>query len=214
MNLPKLLQMFRAGENGWAAAEIHRLAEAAEAIARPKAIYKLGFIEEKGPDYVVVDGVKFTSRVMRVNLDGAQRIFAYVCTSGQEIEAWAESQEDLLARFWADGINQMVLSAAMTSLTAHLAERFAVGPTSAMNPGSLADWPLKEQRVLFRLLGDVQGAIGVELTDSLLMVPTKSVSGIFFPTEESFASCQLCPREGCPNRRAAYDPGLYERKYR
>ena len=83
-----------------------------------------------------------------------------------------------------------------------------------MNPGSLADWPLSEQRVLFALLGDTQDAIGVQLTSSLLMVPTKSVSGIIYPTAETFASCQLCPRRGCPNRRAAYDPQLFEQKYR
>ncbi len=46
------------------------------------------------------------------------------------------------------------------------------------------------------------------------MVPTKSVSGILFPAEESFASCQLCPRENCPNRRAPYDPELFDRKFR
>ena len=61
-----------------------------------------------------------------------------------------------------------------------------------MNPGSLADWPLREQRPLFGLLGNVRAAIGVTLTPSLLMTPTKSVSGILFPSEETFASCQLC----------------------
>jgi predicted transcriptional regulator len=64
------------------------------------------------------------------------------------------------------------------------------------------------------MLGDTQAAIGVELLSSLLMQPTKTVSGIVFPTEETFASCQLCPRQGCPNRRAPYDPDLFEAKYR
>jgi hypothetical protein len=63
-------------------------------------------------------------------------------------------------------------------------------------------------------LGDVAGAIGVWLSDSLLMVPAKSVSGVRFPTEESFESCQLCSRENCPGRRASYDDTLYDRKYR
>jgi hypothetical protein len=88
-----------------------------------------------------------------------------------------------------------------------------VATLSTMNPGSLADWPLAQQRVLFALLGNTEAAIGVSLTPSLLMTPTKSVSGIAFPTEGSFASCQLCPRKACPNRRAPYDPGLKERKY-
>ena len=42
------------------------------------------------------------------------------------------------------------------------------------------------------------------LTDSYLMLPTKSVSGVYFETEKSFNSCQLCTREMCPSRRAAY----------
>ena len=45
-----------------------------------------------------------------------------------------------------------------------------------MNPGSLADWPMREQRPLFGLLGDTDAAIGVELMESYLMRPTKSVS--------------------------------------
>ncbi len=45
------------------------------------------------------------------------------------------------------------------------------------------------------------------------MLPTKSVSGILFPTEHDFASCQLCQRGDCPNRRARYDPELLEARY-
>jgi predicted transcriptional regulator len=53
----------------------------------------------------------------------------------------------------------------------------------------------------------------VRLTESFLMLPTKTVSGIFFPTEATFESCQLCPREECPNRRAPYEQALYESHY-
>jgi hypothetical protein len=83
-----------------------------------------------------------------------------------------------------------------------------------MNPGSLPDWPLEQQRVLFELLGDTRKTIGVELTESLVMVPIKSVSGILFTNEEEFASCRRCSRQGCPGRRVPYDPELYDRKYR
>jgi hypothetical protein len=193
--------------------EFRRLVELAEGVARPKAIYKLAFIEAKEDAAVVIEGIRFASRVLRVNLDTANRVFAFVGTSGVELETWADAQEELLARFWADAINQAVLGAAMGSFRAHLIERFAVPQMMTMNPGSLADWPIREQRPLFALLGDVKAAIGVELTPSLLMTPTKTVSGIFFPSEETFASCQLCPREDCPNRRAAYDPELFQRKY-
>jgi hypothetical protein len=69
----------------------------------------------------------------------------------------------------------------------------------------LPDWPIEEQRPLFQLLGDVPAAIGVRLTESLLMLPAKSVSGIYFPTETSFFSYQLCPRKRCDSRKARYN---------
>jgi hypothetical protein len=214
VDLPKLFQTVHARPGSANARELEHLAAEAEAVARPRSMYKIGFLDSSGDDYVVVDGLQFTSRVLRVNLEDTHRVFAFVATSGVELEAWANAgDDDLLRRFWGEAINQMAVGAAAQALLKHLAESYGVGTLSTMNPGSLADWPLAQQRVLFALLGDTEAAIGVSLTPSLLMVPTKTVSGIAFPTEESFASCQLCPRESCPNRRAPYDAGLKERKY-
>jgi hypothetical protein len=83
-----------------------------------------------------------------------------------------------------------------------------------MNPRSLADWPIEEQRLLFTLLGNAQEPIGVYLTSSLMMVLTKSVSGILFPTEFDFTSCQLRPRVVCPGRKTPYDKDSYDKKCR
>jgi hypothetical protein len=52
--------------------------------------------------------------------------------------------------------------------------------------------------------------IGVVLTDSFLMIPNKSVSGIRFQTETDFRSCQVCRREVCPSRSAPFDKALWE----
>ena len=193
--------------------EIGRLAAEAMSVARPQVLYKLAFIQAKGDESITADGITFTSRVLRVNLDALHRFFVFAGTAGRELEAWADSKHEMLTHFYADAINEAVLHAAMTGFVAQLTERFQLASTAVMNPGSLTDWPLSEQRPLFALLGDVRSAIGVELTDSLLMVPRKSVSGILFVAEETFASCQLCPRHDCPNRRAPYDAGLFERKY-
>jgi hypothetical protein len=77
-----------------------------------------------------------------------------------------------------------------------------------MSPGSLKDWAIKNQRPLFSILGDVEASIGVRLNESLLMTPGKSLSGIYFPTEIPFYSCQLCPQKDCPSRRAVYNEKL------
>ena len=52
--------------------------------------------------------------------------------------------------------------------------------------------------------------IGVTLSESFLMIPIKSVSGILFPKEIRFESCQLCPREKCAGRRAPYEESLWQ----
>lgn len=75
---------------------------------------------------------------------------------------------------------------------------------SSLNPGSLQAWPIKAQQDLFAFLGEGVKETGVELTPSMLMLPTKSNSGIFFPTEEPYENCMYCPRIDCPGRRAPY----------
>jgi len=196
------------------AAELARLVQEAQDVARPKALYRLAYIEAKDEDGVVIDGVRFTSRVLRVNLDSTHRVFAYTATCGTELDTWAHSLGDVLFAFWAEAIKEAALGAAIKALNADMTERYQPGKTSSMAPGSLVDWPLAQQRPLFELLGNAEQAVGVHLTASCLMVPNKSISGLRFPTEASFESCQLCPRPDCPNRRARYDADLYERKYK
>ena len=84
-----------------------------------------------------------------------------------------------------------------------------------MAPGSgAADiWPITQQKQLFSIFDNVEDLIGVKLTDKYLMLPIKSVSGIFFQTETTFETCQLCLRESCIRRRSPYDADL-DRKYR
>lgn len=88
---------------------------------------------------------------------------------------------------------------------------FGLGQLSRMSPGSLEDWPVTEQKPLFSVFGNVEDLVGVTLTESMLMIPRKSVSGIFFPTEVMFFSCQLCPRKVCPERKAPYEETLREK---
>ncbi|MBN1809735.1 MAG: vitamin B12 dependent methionine synthase [Planctomycetes bacterium] len=190
------------------AQEALRLLALAVGIARPMAVYRPVFIEGRGEDFVVIQGERLTSRVLAVNTRDVHRVFPYVATCGRELEEWSVSLGDMLLEYYADAIKQEALSEAMRMLCRHMDETFRLGKTSSMAPGSLEDWPLSEQVPLFHIIGDVEGMTGVHLTESCLMLPVKSVSGIRFTTETKFESCQLCSREGCPGRRAAYDPEL------
>lgn len=195
-------------------ARLGELVSEAKAIARPKVVYRLVRVEDRGDDYAVLDGTRLTSRILRVNLDTAHRAFAYVATCGVELEEWALSQDGALDQFQADGIAGAALMSAHEALLQHLEKAYRPGRLGEMNPGSLPDWPIQEQRPLFALLGDPESAVGVQLLDSYLMKPTKSISGLLFSSEDGFYNCQLCPMDDCPGRRAPHDPDLRDRKYR
>lgn len=184
--------------------EVESLAARAEAIGRPKAIYRESFVEARGEAGVTVDGVSFESRVLAENFKEAHRVFPYVLTCGTELEAWSDGMGDPVAQLWAETISELALQAASVLFMKRLEEAHGLTKSSRMNPGSLPDWPLPQQAPLFRLLGDVEGTVGVRLSESFLMMPKKSVSGIQFPTESGFVNCQLCPREGCPGRKAPH----------
>jgi hypothetical protein len=202
-----------AGVDHDSARALEELAGSAEKVARPKAAFKIGFIDERSAGEVVIDGIRFASRVLRVNLDPIHRVFPHVATCGKELEEWSEGIADPVDRFAADLIKELAVRDALEYLRAHICAKHAITKLSHMNPGSLPDWPLPQQAPLFELLGDLESLIGVRLTESFLMLPTKTVSGIFFPTEATFESCQLCPREVCPSRRAPYEQALYESRY-
>lgn len=186
-------------------------AQALIATARPlihaRAAYKVCYIDAKLDHAVVVDGVTFTSQVLRKNLDPVERVFLCVITIGRELEA-RSSQPDLLEQYYFDIIGNLALAAARQPFEKHLQDKFGVGNLSRMNPGSLADWPIEQQQPFFALLGDVESAIGVRLTETMLMSPKKSGSSLYFPSEVTFRSCQLCPRPVCPGRQAPYDEAL------
>jgi hypothetical protein len=213
-NLDQLMCRLHIKPGSQFASEFEELVRQTQTIARPKAIFEAAHIDKKGKDTVIINGVKFSSRILSVNLAEADQVFVHVATCGVELDQWASAfSDDILQSFWSAAIREAALYTVAQALDDHLLARYQLAHLSTMHPGSLGDWPLAEQQPLFSLFADVKQAIGVELTDSLLMVPTKSVSGISFPTQVDFESCQLCQREDCPNRRAPYDAMLYAQKY-
>ncbi len=192
---------------------IQELIEIARPIAKPKAVYEVSFIDNKNEDSVDIDGVRFTSHVLRVNLDKVGRVFPYVVTCGRELDEINIPSHEFLKYYCLDQIRETAVVLAREYLEDYLTRSYALEQISRMAPGSLADWPITQQKELFSIFGNVEDLIGVKLTDKCLMLPLKSVSGIYFPTKCKFESCQLCPREECIGRRAPYDLDLVK-KYR
>jgi len=181
------------------------VAEVQEA-GRPKALYEVAYIDDKGEDWVSVGGVRLTSRVLRKNLEEAEKLFPYVATCGVEADGLGAAGDDIRRKAWLYLLKGELLEIAVAHVQDHIGRHQQIAKLSSMNPGSgdASVWPLTQQKELFSLLGDVEGRIGVRLTESWLLIPEISVSGVFFPTEADFETCQVCHREHCPSRRAPF----------
>lgn len=194
--------------------EIREIVKKANQIGKPKAMYKEVYIDEIGKNYVVVEDKKFESKIMSVNLEEVHKVIIFLITCGTELEKWAEKKDgDMLENYWHSMVQEAVLEKARDYINKEINEKYLPGSTSIMNPGSLIDWSITEQKKLFSILGNPKKEIGVKLTESSLMLPAKSVSGLVYPTEEDFENCQVCPKENCPSRSAPYEPELLEKRY-
>lgn len=183
--------------------ELKALMDEADKIARPTAMFAVCPVEENA----TVNGVSIPSDLVVEKLTGKNRCFPYIATCGRELEEWSEQYKgDHLAEFWADEVKKKFLFHITQAVLRHFKEHYrTAGHLAAVNPGSLERWPVSGQQELFAILGGrefVRETIGVIYTDSFLMLPSKTVSGISFESEVFYENCQHCPLERCPNRRA------------
>lgn len=208
INRAEIKRRLRLDEDSADWQHVGKLMQEAENLIRPKFAYKACYIQEKAEDTVLLEDVRFDSRVLRKNLDAAEKAFPFVVTLGVEIEEEIKTKQDFLEQYYLDTIANVALQDAIQSAVEHLQNAHKLEKMSFMSVGSLEDWPIEQQRELFALLGDVEKAIGVRLLPSMLMQPAKSESGILFPSEVTFFNCQLCPREDCPSRKAPFDAAM------
>jgi len=175
-------------------------------LAEPRALYAVCQVGSRGEDSVEVGSVRLHSRVLARHTQGAGQVFPYVVTLGAQVEEMVSATADLLEQYCLHEIGNLVLARARDAVRKHVGAAFGLPKLYSLAPGSLADWPITEQRSLFGLLGDVEGRLGVRLTESFLMLPRKSLSGLIFPSSRPFVSCRLCDTRDCPGRQAVFDP--------
>jgi len=70
--------------------------------------------------------IRFTSRVLRKNLDKVGRVFPYIVTIGKGLEEKADDCSDLLEKYCLDALGNMALIKARKHLENHLRSRFAI----------------------------------------------------------------------------------------
>lgn len=172
--------------------------------------YSIGRIErldiERGE--VEVEGVTFEVGAQVCGyLKGADEAALFLCTAGALFsdEAHAlNAQGDFLEAYIIDAIGSLSVERAMDKIHNALAEEQAergVKITNRYSPG-YCNWPLKDQKPLFAFVGE--NPTGIVLSESCLMHPIKSVSGMIGIGEKARRrayGCVVCSNKTCIYRR-------------
>jgi hypothetical protein len=131
----------------------------------------------------------------------------FVCTAGEEIGVRSRSamkERDLLKGYVYDVVGSEIVEAAADLMQAELGNAVAregLKITNRYSPG-YCGWSVSEQHKLFRLLP--YNYCGIRLTESALMDPVKSVSGIIGIGKDvklNPYTCKMCDMHDCIYRR-------------
>ena len=140
-------------------------------------------------------------------LRGSEAYALFICTAGVEYEAYQQrlkEQGDMVRVFIADALGSVIAEKCADQMEIALQEsidKLGWKHTNRFSPG-YCGWHVSQQQLLFPLF---QGhTCGVTLTDSSLMVPIKSVSGIIglgTSVRKLDYTCGLCDFKQCYKRK-------------
>jgi hypothetical protein len=136
----------------------------------------------KDPVEMKLEGFDFhLDKIVSASLKKSSHLAVFVATTGNEVEKL--SKELILEGHFLEGVIVDILGSEIAEESARqiyeiIREEMAQKGfyiTNRYSPG-YCNWPVSDQQHLFSLLG--KDTCGVQLTESSLMLPIKSVSGI------------------------------------
>ena len=183
-------------------AEVASVIDAAATIAQPQLCYtvKTGTLDASA-GLLTVDGSEFhIGKIIGRQLLGAEAFAFFVVTAGREYEQWRQ-QADLVRTYIADALGSVMAEATadrMEEVLQASIDKLGWRHTNRFSPG-YCGWHVEEQQRLFPLFGQ-SAPCGVTLTESSLMWPIKSVSGIIGlgqGVRRLDYTCGLCGQKNC-----------------
>jgi hypothetical protein len=146
-------------------------------IASPKAVYLESSIEFLDDDMVKLDFMTVKSHSLTVNLNKCKKVVVFAATLGIEVDRAIEKYSKILQS--KASMYHAVGSALIESFCNYVNDAVTENvrkSTRRFSPG-YGDLPLECQKDVLRAL-DAERKIGIILSDSLLMSPSKSVTAI------------------------------------
>lgn len=187
---------------------IEECVEELEAAASPKSIYRVYpfmFMSEEELDFTVF---RTKSRSLSRNLKDCEQVILFAATLGAEVDSLIRKYTKLQM---SKAVTMQAAATAMIEsycdeVNTELKESFekkGLYLRPRFSPG-YGDFPLECQRDITSVL-ETAKRIGIMLTDSLLMTPSKSVTAVMGVSQKphrcEVRGCELCSKTDCAYRR-------------
>jgi hypothetical protein len=163
---------------------------------------------DKRKHLVTLEAITFNVKPIVSNLiRKSEKAALFVCTAGPGISKWSKElmhEGDLMKGYVVDVVGSEIVEKAMDIIQENLEndmKELGLGITDRYSPG-YCDWHVSEQQKLFSLLPE--NYCGIKLSDSSLMYPIKSVSGIIgigTAAERKGYTCDFCKIKDCIYRK-------------
>jgi len=157
-------------------------------------------------------GVRLKSPKLSRTLCDSEELICFVTTIGGEIDFEINRmmrQGHLSEAFIMDALGSVAVESVAEQFHRRMEREYRQDDkavTLRFSPG-YCDWPIEEQKKVFDLLDS--NTAGIELNNSCLMIPRKSISAVFgvYPVNglsppSPYNPCTDCPKLDCPSRRS------------
>ncbi len=149
---------------------------------------------------VVISNIFFnTEQIVTYQLGEIEKVAVFVLTAGYEIDKWIKelnSNGETLLSYLADITASELAEKIADILHDYISSKmkiYGLNVTNRFSPG-YCNWNVSEQHKLFSLLPD--NFCDIKLTESALMVPSKSISGIIGIGKKAKWDNYLCEKCG------------------
>ncbi len=160
---------------------------------------------------LILDKIRFNigNQVIR-HLGDSEKMVLFACTAGDEVSKRSKElmkSGQMLEGYICDVIGSVLVEEAMSIIHNRFIEELSktgLSSTNRYSPG-YCDWNVDEQHKLFSFFPP--GFCGIELSESALMHPIKSVSGVFgIGKNVQFHKyvCNACSNVNCIYRNLKY----------
>lgn len=190
--------------------EIDALLRRIAPLLRPRLFFFItdGILDIEKETLTVQNTVFSIGKTIARQLRGSEAFAFFAATAGVEFEAFQHTlqlEDDMVKIYIADSLGSIIAEKTADCMENSL-QAFIQSDgwqhTNRYSPG-YCGWHVSEQQKLFSLF-PVASPCGIELTDSSLMIPIKSVSGVIgvgSSVRKLEYTCGLCTYENCFRKR-------------